>query len=179
LKDRFRRFQPNRPGVLAVPGHVEGEHAEAPGDGLVVQKRAELAAVGARGVETDQRDLLSGLLEVEALGPGPERGSARRCPDRLEDQLGQSAAPLAARCCHHTLCPGLPDSSSRTWRADLRKQCASFDLPIALGCPRRCSTSMRAAELGKEPDDGPALLLGQQWQPLQEEPGEGLAVPCF
>ena len=54
---------------LAVPRHVEGQHAEVPRDLRVVQQVAELAAVGARGVQAHERDALPGLLEVEAMRP--------------------------------------------------------------------------------------------------------------
>src|SRR5437870_4187422 len=59
---------------FAVPRHVEGQHAEAPGDLGVGEQMAELAIVGAGGVQADQWYPLTGLLEVEAMGDAVDIG---------------------------------------------------------------------------------------------------------
>ena len=52
---------------LAVPGHVEGDDAEIVGDALVVHQPAILAAVGAGGVQAEQRNALAGLLDIKPV----------------------------------------------------------------------------------------------------------------
>jgi hypothetical protein len=69
---------------LAVPRHVEGEHAEVARDRLVEHQVAELAAVGAGGVQADERDALPGFLEVDAVGTAAERQVDVAADDRLD-----------------------------------------------------------------------------------------------
>ena len=52
---------------LAVPGHVEGQHAVAAGDFRVCQQVAELAVVGAGRVQADEGNALSRFLEIDAM----------------------------------------------------------------------------------------------------------------
>ncbi len=50
-----------------MPRQVEGDDAEAPGDLAIVQQRTVLPAVGAGGVQADQRNAFTGFLEIEAM----------------------------------------------------------------------------------------------------------------
>ena len=52
---------------FAVPGHVKGDDAIVPRDGLVVEDVAELTAVGAGRMQTDERNAAAGLFDVEAM----------------------------------------------------------------------------------------------------------------
>ena len=62
---RRRRF--------AVPRHVEHDDAIVFGDALVVEQAAILPAVGARGVQAEQRNALAGLLDIEPVRPVEQR----------------------------------------------------------------------------------------------------------
>ncbi|MNL35096.1 hypothetical protein D3C87_1571070 [compost metagenome] len=53
---------------LAVPGHVESNHAITRGDVRIAHHVAVLAAVGARGMQADQRNALARFLEIDAAG---------------------------------------------------------------------------------------------------------------
>src|SRR5215468_6358658 len=52
---------------FAVPGHIEGEHAKMACDVLVQHQVAELTAVGAGGVQADERDAFARFLEIEPV----------------------------------------------------------------------------------------------------------------
>src|SRR5690606_33668282 len=69
---------------LAVPRHVEGDHAIVRRDRLVAHQVAELAPVGAGGVQADQRDALPRLLEVHAAGLAEDLHGQVAPDDRLE-----------------------------------------------------------------------------------------------
>ena len=73
---------------LAVPRHVEGEHAEVPRDLGVVQQVAPLAIVGAGGVQAHERDALPGFLDVEAMGAAAEVEPEVATDDRLVRRPG-------------------------------------------------------------------------------------------
>ncbi len=73
-----------RRGRLAVPRHVEGQHAEAPGDLGVGQQVTVLAIVGAGGVKADEGDAFSGLLEIEAMGNAFDLGPQIAADHRIE-----------------------------------------------------------------------------------------------
>src|SRR5471032_495637 len=57
---------------FAVPRQIEGDDAEARGDRRVVQQSAILPAVGAGGVQADERNALPRLFEVDAMRPAVE-----------------------------------------------------------------------------------------------------------
>jgi hypothetical protein len=67
-----------------VAGEVERDHAEVSGDRVVVHEMAELPRVGARGVETQQRDPLPGLLDVDAMRTAGDRELEVSSGDRLD-----------------------------------------------------------------------------------------------
>src|ERR1700761_7744878 len=52
---------------FAVPGHVEGDHAVARGDALVIHQRPVLTAVAARGVQAEQRRALARFLDIKPV----------------------------------------------------------------------------------------------------------------
>jgi hypothetical protein len=52
---------------LAVPWHVEGDDAVARGDTRVVHQCAILAAIGARGVQAQQRRAAARFLDIDAM----------------------------------------------------------------------------------------------------------------
>ena len=80
---------------LAVPGHVEREHAIAPGDLGIGEQVAELPAVGASGVQADQGNAAAcrgaGFLEIEAMGNAldfePDVAADHRIKSRCHRQL--------------------------------------------------------------------------------------------
>ena len=79
-----------------MPRQVENDDAEAAGDLGVVQERAILPAVGAGGVQADQRDALPRFLEIDAMRPAVEVEPQVAADDRLDDRRadrGRSARP--------------------------------------------------------------------------------------
>ena len=82
-------------GRLPVPRHVEGDDAVMPRDFGIVQHGAELAPVGAGGVEAKEGDPLSGLLEVEPVRLTVERQVSVTAGDRL-DPRGHRASRRGA-----------------------------------------------------------------------------------
>ncbi len=52
---------------FAVPRHVEHDDAVVVGDARIVEQPAILPAVGARGVQAEQRNALAGFLDVEPV----------------------------------------------------------------------------------------------------------------
>ena len=79
---------------LAVPGHVEGDDAVAAGDAFVVHQRAVLPAVGAGGVQAQQRRARARLLEIDAVRPSEQIEMHVAADDRLECR-GHATAPPA------------------------------------------------------------------------------------
>ncbi len=47
-----------------MPRHIEGDDPEVARDFEVVEQRAELASVGTRRVQTQQRDAFARLLDI-------------------------------------------------------------------------------------------------------------------
>ena len=81
---------------LAVPGQVEGDDAERIGDRRIGHHVPELAAVGARRMQANQRDALSRLLEVEAMRPALQRHMEIAPDDRIEPRGHQRASRAGA-----------------------------------------------------------------------------------
>ncbi len=69
---------------FAVPRHVEHDDAVVSRDHRVVEEVAELAAIGARGVQADERDATPGFLDVESVRTARQREMAIAADDRLE-----------------------------------------------------------------------------------------------
>jgi hypothetical protein len=69
---------------LAVPGHIEGQHAKVPGDLRVVQEMTPLPRVRAGCVQTNQGDALSRLLEIDAIRPAIDLGPNVTTDNRFE-----------------------------------------------------------------------------------------------
>ena len=82
---------------LAVPGQVEGDDAERIGDRRIRHHVPELAAVGPRRMQANERDALSRLLEVEAMRPALQRHMEIAPDDRIEPRGHQRASPRRRR----------------------------------------------------------------------------------
>ena len=67
-----------------MPGQVEGNDAEALENFAVIEQRAVLAAVGARGVQAQQRDALPRLLDIEPMRLAADGKAQIAADDRLE-----------------------------------------------------------------------------------------------
>ena len=86
---------------LAVPRHVEHDDAVVVGDALVVEQAAILPAVGAGGVQAEQRNALAGLLDVEPVRAAEQIEVQIAAGDRLEARA--HCAGLLARRGQHVL----------------------------------------------------------------------------
>src|SRR5262249_923635 len=82
---------------LAVPGHVECEKAKMPGDLLVGHQMAKLAAIGAGGVQANERDPPPSFLEVNAVRAAAELQREVAADDRLQGRGHQRASPCRRR----------------------------------------------------------------------------------
>ena len=51
-----------------MKGHVERDDTESSGDGLIVEQVPVLPAVGTSGMQAEQRNTLTGFLEIHAVG---------------------------------------------------------------------------------------------------------------
>ena len=69
---------------LPVPGHVEGHDPEPVGDRAVRHQVPVLAPVRPRGVQADERDAASRLLEVDAVGTAAKLQVHVAAGDRLD-----------------------------------------------------------------------------------------------
>jgi len=76
---------------LAVPGHVERDHAVARQHFGVVHHSAPLPRVGPRGVQAQQRDALPGLLHIDAVRHALDGQPQITAGDGLENGIGHGA----------------------------------------------------------------------------------------
>ena len=67
-----------------MPGEVEGNDAEALENLAVVEERPVLAAVGARGVQAQKGNSLSGFLDIEPMRLAADGKPQVAADDRLE-----------------------------------------------------------------------------------------------
>ena len=79
---------------LAVPGHVERQHAEAPGDFRIGQQVAVLAVVGARRMQANKRNAAPRFFEIETMSDAFYVGSQVTAGHGVE--LGCHVRPLSA-----------------------------------------------------------------------------------
>ena len=66
-----------------MPGEIERDHAEILRHALIVHQAAELPAVGAGGVQAQERDPLPGLLDVEPVRAAEQVEAEIASDDRL------------------------------------------------------------------------------------------------
>ena len=67
-----------------MPGQVEGNDAKALENFAVVEERPVLAAVGAGGVQAQQRDALARFLDIEPMRLAADGEAQVAADDRLE-----------------------------------------------------------------------------------------------
>ena len=77
-----------------MTGHVEGDDAEAPADLGIVEEMAELPAVGAGGVQAQQRRAAARLLDEDAVRPAVDVDGGVAAEDGFE--LRHPALPSRA-----------------------------------------------------------------------------------
>src|ERR1700693_5039731 len=82
---------------LAVPGHVEGDDAVPRRNPRIVHQRSVLPPVRARGVQTQQRYALAGLLKINAMLAPEQVEMHVAADDRLECRA-HVALPKGAAC---------------------------------------------------------------------------------
>src|SRR3546814_160301 len=116
---------------LAVPGHVEGDHAEVPGHVRIIEHAAELAAVGAGRVQAEQRDAAAGFLDIQPVRPPADVTAEVAADDRLVARRGHGASPLprgssSSALNHSRLAKNgrrSPSIVTRRWRTRPRMSC--------------------------------------------------------
>ncbi|HET9354072.1 MAG TPA: hypothetical protein VFO32_08760, partial [Sphingomicrobium sp.] len=83
---------------FAMPRQIEGDDAEARGDGRIVQQLAILPAVGAGGVQAEQGNALPRLLEIEAMRPAVQIQPQIAADHRLDDRCAHGRRFRGRRC---------------------------------------------------------------------------------
>ena len=83
-----------------MPRHVEGDDAVVGRDTRIVEEAAELAPVGARGVQAQQRNARPRLLEIEAMRAAEQVEIEVAAGDRLDARPFAALSPSTpARSC--------------------------------------------------------------------------------
>ena len=79
-----------------MPRHVEHDHAIVLRDALVVEQAAILPAVGAGGVQAEQRNAAAGFLDVEAMRAAEQIEMQVAADRRFEARAHGAPFPAAA-----------------------------------------------------------------------------------